>query len=62
MMHLFRGLKNSLLLSILEVDLCDVSIITIEDSSNLLQSRALGLNIEEEYKGELNSDPNLFLY
>lgn len=62
MMHLFRGLKNSLLFSILEVDLCDISIITIEDSSNLLQSGALGLNIEEEDKSELNSDPHLFLY
>lgn len=62
MMHLFRGLKDSLLLSVLEVHLCNISVITIEDSSNLFQSRALGLNVEEEDKGELNSDPNLFLY
>jgi hypothetical protein len=62
MVHLLGGLKNSLLLSVLEVNLCNISIITIKDSSNLLQSRSLGLNVEEEDEGELDSDPNLFLY
>lgn len=60
MMHLLRSLKDSLLLSVLEIDLCDISIITIEDSSNLLQSRAFSLNVEEEDKGELDSNPNLY--
>jgi hypothetical protein len=62
MVHLFRGLQDSLLLSVFEVNLCDISIITIENSGNLFQSRALGFDVEEEDEDELDSDPNLFLY
>lgn len=61
-MRSFMRLDNSLLLSIVVVDLGDISIISIEDPGDLLESRALGLNIEEEDEDELDSDPNLFFH
>lgn len=60
--HMFRGLNDRLLLSVFVVDLCDISVITIEDPRDLFKSRALGFDIEEVNEDELDRDPNLFLH
>jgi hypothetical protein len=61
MMHLLCRLDRSLLLSIVIVDLRDIGIIAIKDSRDLFKGWALGLDVEEEDKDKLDSDPNLFL-
>lgn len=52
-------LDISLLLSVPEVDIGNVGIITIEDSGDLLKSGTLGFDVEEEDEDELDSDPDL---
>lgn len=61
MMYRLRGLDNSLLLAVVVVDLRDIGIVAIKDSSNLFEGRALGFNVEEEDEDELDSDPDLFV-
>ena len=52
-------LDISLLLSVPEMDIGNVGIITIEDSGDLLESGTLGFDVEEEDEDELDSDPDL---
>ena len=52
-------LDISLLLSVPEMDIGNVGIITIEDSGDLFKSGTLGFDVEEEDEDELDSDPDL---
>lgn len=61
MMYRLRGLDNSLFLAVIVVDLRDIGIIAIKDSCDLFEGRTLSLNVEEEDKDELDSDPDLFV-
>lgn len=46
-------------LNLLQINLSDLSIITIENLSKLLKSRALGFDVEEEDEEEFEEDPDL---
>lgn len=46
-------------LNSLNIDMSNLSILSIEDLSNLLKSRALGLNVEDAHEDKLESDPAL---
>ncbi|KAI6755517.1 hypothetical protein HG531_004623 [Fusarium graminearum] len=61
-MYRLRGLDNSLFLAVIVVDLRDIGIIAIKDSCDLFEGRTLSLNVEEEDKDELDSDPDLFVF
>ena len=54
-------LNSSLLLSVVVVNICDISIIAIEDPRDLFKSWALSFDVEEENEDKLDSDPNLSL-
>lgn len=41
----------------LDINVCNLSLITIEDLGDLLKSRALGLNVEDADEDELEEDP-----
>jgi hypothetical protein len=48
----------NLLLNLMQINMCDNSIFTIEDPSQLLESRAPSLDVEEVNKEEFNKDPD----
>lgn len=50
----------SLLVSLMVLDVGDLSLITIKDTGDLLKSGALGLNVEEVDKYKLDGDPDLW--
>jgi hypothetical protein len=43
----------------LEINVCDFSLITIENLSHFFESRSAGLNVKEEDEYELEEDPDL---
>jgi hypothetical protein len=47
------------LLHLVNVDVCDIGVSTVENSTNLLESRAFGLNIDEVDEDELAKVPQL---
>lgn len=49
----------NLLLDLLQINMCDSSIFTIEDLSQFLESGTTGLNVEEVNKDKFDEDPNL---
>ena len=49
----------NLLFNLLEVNICDISIFTIEDLSQFLESGTTGLNVEEVNEDKFDKDPNL---
>lgn len=53
--------SGSLSLDALKVDVGNLSLITIEDLGELLEGRALGLNVEEVHEEEFNPDPDLLI-
>ena len=61
MIHWLWVLNSSLLLSVVVVNICDISIIAIEDPRDLFKSWALSFDVEEENEDKLDSDPNLSL-
>jgi hypothetical protein len=48
----------NLLLNLMQINMCDNSIFTIKDPSQLLESRAPSLDVEEVNKEEFNKDPD----
>lgn len=55
------GLDDSLLLGVAIVDMGNLSLVTIKDPSNLLQSRTLGFDVEEVNEDEFDGDPDLIV-
>lgn len=50
-----------LLLDLADVDVTDLSLITIDDLGQLLEGGALGLNVHEIHEAELEEDPALWV-
>ena len=51
--------SHDVLLHHLNVDVSNLSLITIEDLSDLLEGRTLGLDVEEGDEKKFGEDPNL---
>jgi hypothetical protein len=45
--------------NLLDIDIGDLSLITVEDLGKFLESWATGFNVEEVDEAELESDPDL---
>jgi hypothetical protein len=43
----------------ISVNVCDLSLVSIEDLGDLLEGRALGLNVEDSDEDEFEEDPDL---
>lgn len=56
---LIKARSHNIGFHLLQVDRSDLRLVTIEDLGDLLESRALGLDIQEEDEEEFNEDPDL---
>lgn len=56
---LLRLLDVHLLLDLVDVDAGHVGVVAVDDFGELLEGRALGLDVHEVHKDELEEDPAL---
>lgn len=52
--------SKAILTNLVGINNRNLSLVTIEDLRNLLESGALGLDVEEDDEDELEEDPDLF--
>lgn len=56
---LFKARGHNSSLHLLEIDMCNLSLLTIEDLGNLLESWATGFDVKEGDKDEFKENPDL---